>query len=321
MNKINAKKCGIEFLFICAFLLLFFACKKKSPQILVAKVDSKNIFADAVVEKFRDFIPAINPVSFNRNKALILLQPLIEEQLIFNEAVVGGFTDDMRIKKSLANIRNLVYYRAALAHLTGNRNLKTKAQQDLFLHAESQQLLQKYGLVLNEEEIEKKFLALKKQTNNAGLDDKNALAEFDGGKIFISDLSATSVNLENIRNFKNHIISIARKKVFAVWLIKNHLHKEPQIIDQLEKKQKEFIIEKYELVQFNQFLKSINKERLNISNGSLRLFLKKLNSRQKKLWENHRTAWIESMKQRHQILLSEKGLQKVIVKIRRLAPR
>ena len=319
MNRSNWGIWEKILLLCCVSVLFFFSCKKKPQQILVAKVDNKNIFADAIVEKFRNSSLAKNSATFSRNKAMMLLQNIIDGQLIFNEAVRRGFVDDVRIKKSLANIRNLVYYRAAIAQFVGKG--REKANQEVILKAESQQLLQKYGLVLNEETIEKQFLALKKKNRRFNADENLMLAEFDGGKIFVADLQDNPDNLKNIVAFRNHILAIARKKVFAVWAIKNNLHTDAQISKNVEARQKAFICEKFELVQFNRFLKSIDKERVNISNAPLASYLKKLNLRQKKRWNDYRLAWIESLKQRHKILLSEKGLELTIVKIQRLATR
>ncbi len=304
---------------LVALLAIFFACEKQSHEILVAKVDNKNIFDTAIVESFKKLIPQPDARNFNRVAALELLQHIIEKKIILNDAAAHGFIDDVRIKKSLAKIRNLVYYLAARQQFLLRNKTKTKAQQEAVLRVESQKLLQKYGFVLNEEEIEKSFPEIKKQ--NGPVDElltSRVLAEFNGGKVFLSDLRIADETTNSIKEFRRHVFAIARKKVFAVWAVKNKLHEKRSIIAQVEDEQKNFILEKYELVQFNRFLKSINRKRLNISNSSLSSFTKKMNPRQIERWNNYRSSWIENIKKRHKIMLSEKGLQIAIAKIQRL---
>ncbi|KAA3619818.1 MAG: hypothetical protein DWQ05_03595 [Calditrichaeota bacterium] len=304
--------------FIPTILLIVIGCDRGKTQILVARIDNKNIYADELVKEYENQDGREKSEPFGRDDALNLLNSIIEKQIIFNAANNARFVEDIRIKKSLAKIRNLVYYRAALTYFISLHNEKSVSNQDAIIYGESQNLLRKYGLILNEFEIENTYREIRKSKSGFSGEEhllSVELAEFNGGKIFLYDLSDSIREINSMSDLRQHIFDVARKKVFAVFAVKQNLHKQTAIAMNVEAEQMKYILEKYELVQVNKFLKSKNQKRVNISTAGLISVLDTMAKPHLRAWNLYRLNWIENLKSQHKIRMSEKGLQTALIRI------
>lgn len=300
---------------ILLILFLFYAggCSKSEPKILLAKIDDKNIYADELVQEISDSAADFNTIEFTKPVAIQILNQIIDGYIILSEARKAGFTEDLRIKKSLAKIRNVVYYREAVDHFVTLYDHARPTARQAIEFGESQNLLREYGFILNDAVIKEAYTQLKQHKD---LDDAyvntTVVAEFNGGKIFLIDVADNNEKIGTLPEFQEYIFSVARKKVFAVYAIKNNLHRKQNVIEKISQEQRDYVAEKFELVQLNQFLRSQNKKRINISNETLGDLLGTMAKYESDAWKIYRKNWVENLRQEHKIMMSEKGMQAVL---------